>query len=189
MKGVLDMEVQATHIAKRERRFLLNKFPPGLERNAPHLQITDNYLTNTRLRLRKIRVPETRERRWLLTQVLHPVKGDQAQTVKVNMWLSPEEYEVLSVFEGNEVRKNRFNYEHEGRAFTVDLYLGALWGLLIAHTSVEDDAAVDQKLLPVFAVADITNKAMFTGPNLAELTIEEVRRLNNTAVKTNGGNP
>jgi len=44
-----------------------------------------------------------------------PVKGDQAQTVKVNMWLSPEEYEVLSVFEGNEVRKNRFNYEHEGR--------------------------------------------------------------------------
>ncbi len=189
MKGVLDMEVPATHIAKRERRFLLNKFPPGLERNAPHLQITDNYLTNTRLRLRKIRVPETRERRWLLTQVLHPVKGDQAQIVKVNMWLSPEEYEVLSVFEGNEVRKNRFNYEYEGRAFTVDLYLGALWGLLIAHTSVEDDATVDQTFLPVFAVADITNKAMFSGPNLAELTIEEVRRTNNESVTTNGVNP
>jgi len=95
------------------------------------------------------------------------------------MWLTPEEYEVLSVFEGNEVRKNRFNYEHEGQAFTVDLYLGALWGLLIAHMSVDNDAAVDQTLLPEFAVADITNKAMFTGPNLAELTIEEVRRMNN----------
>jgi CYTH domain-containing protein len=186
MKGALDMEVHGTHRLKRERRFLLNEFPPGLERNAPHLQITDNYLTNTRLRLRKIRVPETRERRWLLTQVLHPIEGDQAQSVKVDMWLSPAEYEVLSIFEGNEVRKNRFKYEHEGQAFTVDLYLGALWGLLIAHTSIEGDAAVDQTSLPVFAVADITNKPMFTGPNLAELTIEEVRRMNKKSVKLNG---
>ncbi len=42
---------------ERERRFLLRELPPGLRVSDAHTQITDNYLTGTRLRLRKVRVP------------------------------------------------------------------------------------------------------------------------------------
>jgi CYTH domain-containing protein len=170
---ILEQDVKGT--PKRERRFLMSAFPPGLERNSPHLQLTDNYLTNTRLRLRKIRVPETKERRWLLTQIIHPVPADLSQTIKVNTWLSAQEYEVLSVFEGNETRKNRFAYRHEGRGYTIDLYLGPLWGLLIAKTTLESDPALAPAPMPDFASADITNDLLFNGPKLSELTIQELR--------------
>jgi CYTH domain-containing protein len=172
---ILEQDVKGT--PKRERRFLLNAFPPGLERNSPHLQLTDNYITNTRLRLRKIRVPETKERRWLLTQVIHPAPEDLSQTIKVNTWLSAQEYEVLSIFEGNETRKNRFAYKHEGREYTVDLYLGPLWGLLIAKTTIELDLTSDPAPMPEFAKVEITNEPLFTGPKLADRTIEEIRKI------------
>ena len=41
---------------ERERRYLLQDLPEGLTRVDPHLQITDNYISGTRLRIRKVRV-------------------------------------------------------------------------------------------------------------------------------------
>ena len=41
---------------ERERRYLLQDLPEGLSRADHHLQITDNYITGTRLRLRKVRI-------------------------------------------------------------------------------------------------------------------------------------
>ena len=53
------------------RTFLVDGLPEPLERNSPHLQIFDNYIHQTQLRLRSIRVPETKE--WaLLLQKRYP---------------------------------------------------------------------------------------------------------------------
>jgi CYTH domain-containing protein len=160
---------------KRERRFLLEDFPPGLLRNASHIQIKDNYVTNTRLRLRKIRVPETKARSWSLTQKSCVDNNDLSQTVDSIIWLSPEEYEVLKVFEGNEIRKNRYPYEYNGRTYLIDFYLGALWGLLIAKTELGENESATDITAPDFAVADVTNDPMFSGPRLVDLTIEQIR--------------
>jgi CYTH domain-containing protein len=160
---------------KRERRFLLEDFPPGLPRNASHIQIKDNYVTNTRLRLRKIRVPETKERSWSLTQKCRVDDNELSQTAESVIWLSPEEYEVLRVFEGNEIRKNRYPYEHDGRNYSVDFYLGALWGLLIAKTELSENESTNDFPIPDFAIADVTDDPMFSGPQLVELTIEQIR--------------
>ena len=46
-------------LLERERRYLLQDLPEGLTRASPHVQITDNYITGTRLRLRKVRDPRT----------------------------------------------------------------------------------------------------------------------------------
>jgi len=159
-----------------ERRFLLETFPPGLERNAQHLQITDNYIHNTTLKLRKIRVPHTREKSWSLTQFVLPTDGDSSRIAKVRMQLSPAEYEVLSVFEGNEVRKNRFEYVFEDRVFTVDLYLGPLWGLLLARINENEATSCEHIAIPTFAASEITENPLFSGASLAQLTIEEVRK-------------
>ncbi len=160
---------------ERERRYLLSELPGGLKTADPHTQITDNYLTGTRLRLRKVRDPRANEWTLKLTQKHAPAPPDFSRTLITNMYLSPYEYEVLSVFEGNEIRKNRYPYEHEGRLYSVDVFLGALRGLILAETDFDADDELDSFPLPSFAALDVTNDETFTGARLVELTAEDLR--------------
>jgi CYTH domain-containing protein len=160
---------------ERERRFLLRGLPPGLEPTAEHAQITDNYVTGTRLRLRKSRWVSTNEWTLKLTQKHTPAPPDFSRTLITSLYLNEYEYEVLSVFEGNELRKNRYPYEHEGRRYSVDVFLGVLRGLVLAETDFEEDEEMDAFPLPSFAVADVTREELFTGGRLVYLSAEEVR--------------
>jgi CYTH domain-containing protein len=161
---------------ERERRFVLSELPQGLTRASRHVQIWDNYITGTRLRLRKIRVPETKEYTWKLTQKFAPDASDLSRTLITNIYLSAYEYEVLAVFEGNELRKNRYPFEHAGRRFTIDVFLGPLWGLMLAETEFETDEELRDFVLPSFALAEVTNDEMFTGARLVGITFEEIRQ-------------
>jgi CYTH domain-containing protein len=160
---------------ERERRFLLRELPTGLSVIDEHTQIFDNYITNTRLRLRKVRAPRAREWTWKLTQKFTPAPPDFSRTIITNIYLSQYEYEVFSVFEGNEIRKNRYPFEFEGREYAVDVFLGALRGLILAETSFETDEELDQFEMPSFALFDVSRDEMFTGARLVELTADEIR--------------
>src|ERR1051326_5453444 len=128
---------------ERERRYLLADLPDGLTRVDPHLQLTDNYITGTRL---------------------------------PNPYLNALEAEVLSVFNTNEIRKNRYRFEFEGRQFGVDMFLGDLFGLVLAEVSFETDEELDDFRQPPFAIAEVTNDPVFSGGSLAELTFAEVKK-------------
>jgi CYTH domain-containing protein len=160
---------------ERERRFLLREMPEPLTRASEHVQIWDNYLTGTRLRLRKIRVPQTKKWTMKLTQKFAASPPDFSRTTITNTYLSAYEYEVLSVFEGNEIRKNRYPFEYEGRKYSIDVFLGALWGLILAETDFETDEELASFAVPPFAVADVTNEEMFTGGRLVDSTIDDLR--------------
>jgi CYTH domain-containing protein len=180
MKGIGTGRVKADHSPKyerveRERRYLLAVLPPELEPAAPHAQITDNYVTGTRLRLRKHRWVQTNEWTLKLTQKHTPQPPDFSRTLITSIYLNEYEYEVLSVFEGNELRKNRYPYEHGGRLYSVDVFLGALRGLILAETDFDTDAEMDAFTPPTFAHADVTREEMFTGARLVELTAEALR--------------
>jgi hypothetical protein len=82
-------------LIERERRFLLHELPPPLARNSEHIQIWDNYLEDTRLRLRKIRVPQTNEYRLKLTQKEPLTPGDFSRCHLTNIYLSAREYNRL----------------------------------------------------------------------------------------------
>ena len=161
---------------ERERKFLLQQLPEPLTRAGKHVQIWDNYITNTRLRLRKIRVPETKEYILKLAQKFAPDASDLSRTLITNTYLSPAEYEVLSIFEGNEIRKNRYPYEHEGRAYAIDVFLGALWGLILAETTFETAEEMKDFEPPPFAFMEVTDNEIFTGGNLVNLSFEEIRQ-------------
>src|SRR3954466_12834957 len=81
-------------LIERERKFLLRELPEPLTRAGKHIQIWDNYITNTRLRLRKIRVPETRKYILKLTQKYAPNPSDLSLAVVTDTYLSKAEYEV-----------------------------------------------------------------------------------------------
>jgi len=160
---------------ERERRFLLREVPPGLTLADYHTQIFDNYITGTRLRLRKVRVPSKREWTFKLTQKFAPDPADFSRTLITNLYLTQYEYEVLSVFEANEIRKNRYPYECEGRAYSVDVFLGALHGLVLAETDFETDEDLNAFSPPPFATLDVTKDELFTGGKLVHLTSNEIR--------------
>jgi CYTH domain-containing protein len=160
---------------ERERRFLLREMPEPLTRASQHVQIWDNYITGTRLRLRKIRTPQTKKWTMKLTQKFAPESPDFSRTVITNTYLSAYEYEVLSVFEGNEIRKNRYPFEYEGRRYAIDVFLGALWGLILAETDFETDEEMRAFTPPPFVAMEVTGNETFTGGKLVDLTIDELR--------------
>ena len=161
---------------ERERRYLLADLPQGLTRADPHLQITDNYITGTRLRLRKVRDPRTNK--WVVkfTQKFAPNPEDLSRTIITNTYLNALEAETLSVFNANEIRKNRYRFEFEGREFGIDMFLGDLFGLVLAEVSFEKDEELDRFPQPPFAIADVTDDPVFAGGSLCELTFAEVRQ-------------
>lgn len=160
---------------ERERRYLLEDLPEGLTRAEHHLQITDNYITGTRLRIRKVRDPRTNK--WVVkfTQKFAPNPSDLSRTVITNLYLNATEAETLSIFEANEIRKNRYYFEFEGRRFSIDMFLGDLFGLVLAETGFETDDELDRFPAPPFAIADVTNNQMFSGGKLSELKYEDVK--------------
>lgn len=160
---------------ERERRFLLRDLPEGLTRADPHLQITDNYITGTRLRIRKVRDPRTNKWTVKFTQKIAPNPDDLSRTIITNTYLNALEAETLSVFNANEIRKNRYYFDYEGRKFSVDMFLGDLFGLVLAEVGFETDEDLDSFPPPPFALADVTNNPLFTGGRLCELTFSEVR--------------
>ena len=180
MKGIGTGRLRTDHSPKyerveRERRYLLRGLPEGLEPTAPHAQITDNYLAGTRLRLRKHRWVPTNEWVLKLTQKHTPAPPDFSRTLITSIFLNEYEYEVLSVFEADELRKNRYPFEHEGRTYSVDVFLGPLRGLVLAETDFDADEEMDAFPAPPFAHLDVTREELFTGGRLVHLTAEELR--------------
>lgn len=160
---------------ERERRYLLRDLPEGLVRADHHLQITDNYITGTRLRIRKVRDPKTNK--WVVkfTQKFAPDPNDLSRTIITNTYLNAIEAETLSIFNANEIRKNRYKFEYSGRQFSIDMFLGDLFGLVLAEVSFETDEDLDTFTRPSFALADVTNHESFSGGRLCELTFAEVQ--------------
>lgn len=161
---------------ERERRYLLRDLPEGMTRADPHLQITDNYMTGSRLRLRKVREPRTNKWTIKFTQKFAPNPDDLSRTVITNTYLNALEAEVLSsLFNSNEIRKNRYPFEFDGREFAIDMFLGDLFGLVLAEVSFETDEELDNFPPPPFALADVTNEPLFSGGKLCDLTFSDVR--------------
>ena len=161
---------------ERERRYLLRDLPEGITRVDPHLQITDNYMTGSRLRLRKVREPRTNKWTAKLTQKFAPDPHDLSRTIITNTYLNALEAETFStLFNSNEIRKNRYHFEFQGRQFSADMFLGDLFGLVLAEVSFETDEELDNFPIPAFAIADVTNEPLFSGGRLCELTFSDVR--------------
>jgi CYTH domain-containing protein len=160
---------------ERERRYLLQDLPEGLTRADPHLQITDNYISGTRLRIRKVRDPRSNKWTVKFTQKFAPDPADFSHTIITNIYLNALEAETLAMFDANEIRKNRYSFEFEGHRFSVDMFLGDLFGLVLAEVSFETDDELERFAPPSFAIAEVTNNKLFTGGELCQLTFSDIR--------------
>ena len=77
----------------------------------------------------QVRDPRTNKWTVKFTQKFAPNPEDLSRTIITNIYLNAQEAETLAIFEANEIRKNRYPFEFEGRKFSVDMFLGELFGL------------------------------------------------------------
>ena len=160
---------------ERERRYLLKDLPEGMTRADDHLQITDNYITGTRLRIRKVREPRTNKWTVKFTQKFCPNPNDLSRAVITSIYLSATEADTLAMFNANEIRKNRYYLDYEGKKFSVDMFLGDLFGLVLAEVGFDTDEELESFPMPSFAIADVTDIEHFSGGKLCESTFADVR--------------
>ena len=164
-----------TNRTEMHRSFLVEGLPQPLTRASAHIQLFDNYIPETRLRLRSVRDPETASWTRILQQHF-PAREDNLSCFKVSeIYLNDAEYAHFEIFEGTEIRKNRYFHEFDGRTFAFDVFLGKLWGLNIARVEFAAERDLEQFEPPAFAVLEITNDPFFLGEILVTKTFDEVR--------------
>ena len=176
-----------TYQTELRRLFLVKELPAPLTRASRHLQIFDNYIENTRLRLRSIRRPETKEWTWILEQHFPRDTKDLSVWNISQIYLNETEHAVFELFEGrevsrneraetNEIRKNRYFYDYDNARIEMDVYLGALWGLNTAKIVFENTEELRGFELPPTAIAEVTNDEFFLGENLIGKTFADVQK-------------
>lgn len=173
-----------TYRIESRRVFLIESLPAPLTRASRHLQIFDNYIEHTRLRLRTARDPETKQWTWILQQ-REPL-ADLSQCSVAEIYLNEAEHAVFEIFEGrevrknervetNEIRKNRYFYEYENRKIEIDVFLGDLWGLILAKAYFESQSEMESFSPLPEAVLEVTRNEFFVGGNLVGKTFIDVQ--------------
>lgn len=157
------------------RLFLVEGLPEPLTAASSHLQIFDNYIENTRIRLRQIRDPYSNK--W--TRVLQkrfPVIDEHGTVTKLaEIYLDDAEYAAFERFEGREIRKNRYFHEIDLVSVAFDIFLGPLFGLTTARVDFETKEALENYFPPPFFIFEVSNDPFFAGENLVAKTFTEVR--------------
>lgn len=168
------------------RVFLLQNLPEPLTRASEHLQFFDNFIENTRLVLRSIRAPHTKEWTWILEQ-REPVKADDLSVWRISeIYLNETEHQAFEQFEGREVQKNervetnelRFNryfYDESETKYEIDVFLNPIWGLTLATVYFDSEAEMHDFTSPIFALAEVTQNEFFIEKNLIGKTFADVQ--------------
>lgn len=157
------------------RTFLVNGLPGQITTRDSHLQIFDNYVEDTRLRIRRIRNPETNLWVRVLEQRLLVNLEKPSQRSIVQVYLDESEYEVLKKLHGSEIRKNRYLFKPDDKVFKIDVYLGKLRGLNIATAEFDAEKAMHTLEYPDFAIKEVSNDRFFLGENLIEKEFADVQ--------------
>lgn len=153
-----------------ERRFLLDNLPSGLNTESIHHRIKDNYIPDTRLRLRRVESPSGEVIALKLGQKYRAPHQQAYQSVMTNIYLNADEYRILAQLGGRFVTKRRYPYIYSGELFSIDIFEGNLKGLILMEIEKPTDQEILSLQVPEFALREVTDDPFFSGWELAKLT-------------------
>lgn len=165
------MTIPKYAVLENERRFLVAK-TPDLAGAAVRL-IEDFYIDGARLRLRTVTHFDGHAPEYKFCKK-YP-SDDPASGAIVNIYLTAEEHAVLARLPGRPVRKRRYRTAWGGRGYGVDVFEGALAGLVLCEAEAATPEAIRALAFPPWATREVTGDVFFTGGNLAGLNAEELK--------------
>jgi CYTH domain-containing protein len=149
---------------ERERRFLVapTGLPPLSEAFARY---EDLYLTGTRVRLRRMtEQPEGR----VLHKLTQKLEAEDPRVRRITtFYLSEAEHRVFDALPGARLAKRRHRAASGGLDWGVDVFEGALAGLVLAEREFDSDADLHAAAPPAFAALEVTDDRAFSGGALA----------------------
>ncbi|NTW30858.1 MAG: hypothetical protein HGA33_06255 [Candidatus Moranbacteria bacterium] len=154
-----------------ERTYLAKRLPEGLY-ECPSREMLDIYLpVSSRhpvLRLRK-----NGDQLEMTKKTI--VEGtDSSRMEEQTIKLSDEEYAALAGIGGKRVGKTRYLYEIDGHTAEVDVFDGALSGLILVDFEFETEAEKDAFLMPEFCLAEVTQEESIAGGFLAGKSYDDI---------------
>lgn len=156
---------------ERERRFLLASFPRDVTPVATR-HIVDRYLDGTRVRVRAMR-GEDGSTVYKLTQKIPALGSDAQQGWITNIYLDEAEYSVFAQLPAATLTKTRYSVP----PFGIDVFAGALEGLVLAEVEFDTPLAAGESLAPSYALREVSTDERFTGGYLVRLSHEKLRVL------------
>lgn len=156
---------------ENERRFLVDRCPDLSQHD--YRTIEDLYVTGGRLRARAITFSDARPPAFKFCKK-YPSASTTSQPI-VNIYLTAEEYELLSQLPGNRVRKRRYRREFEGMVYSIDVFEGALSGLILSEVEAGSAETLMALAPPPWSSLEITDDTFFHGGTLAGIGAVELQ--------------
>ena len=163
-----DPPLKYAHV-ERERRWLVD--PTGALPDADDvLEISDRYVTGSRLRLREVRNPDGS----VVRKLGHKVRlGTGPEEVAcTSLYLDEEEWALLAALPADELHKQRRRLRVDGRVVALDLFGGHCTGLVLVE--IDGSPALTPTDAGVAVVAEVTNDERLTGGGLARASRQQV---------------
>jgi CYTH domain-containing protein len=152
-----------------ERRFLLDRFP-GQAVVTRVRRIEDRYIEGTTLRLRQQR-DEDGQMAFKLTQKLADKTAGARQGLITSMYLTATDFGVLAALPAKVLTKAR----HSVPPFGIDVFDGALSGLVLAEAEFHSAVEVATLALPSFIGPEVSDDPRFTGGSLVAVSREDLK--------------
>ena len=159
-----------------ERRFLVHDLPEEIRASGYRWRISDRYIPETRLRLRRMESRRGAEVLYKLSQKFSDQLEASRKTTITNLYLNEGEYNCLQTLAGNEVLKDRYLFEYKKHRFGIDVFAGRHAGLILAEVEAATEIDLDDIPIPSFLVREVTEEPFFTGGKLAEASQAELRK-------------
>jgi hypothetical protein len=148
---------------ERERRWLCAGMPDVAVVSAD--AITDLYIDGSRLRLRAARPLDGGP---VMRRLGRKGDVDASHRLITSIYLSEAEFALLAGLPGRRIEKVRHRLAPiDGRTFGVDVFAGALEGLVLAEKEFESDAEMAACPHPPFALREVTDDLRYAGGWLA----------------------
>ena len=154
---------------ERERRFLVRRFPAEA-RIVRKRRIVDRYIEGTSLRLRELADDGGTPLYKLTQKVAHPGSGAQQGWI-TTIALTKHEFDLLAQLPARVLRKTRYSLP----PFGIDVFEGALDGLLLAEAEFETAAEADALVIPSFVSAEVSADDRLTGGRLVSASSQDLR--------------
>ena len=135
-------------------------------------RITDYYIENTRLRLREQTEAE-KQTVFKLTQKLEEETGTARQGLVTTIYVTLEEFSVLTKLPARILKKTRFSV----LPFGIDVFDGELSGLVLAEAEFNSAREAAALALPSFVVQEVTHDHRFTGGSLVTASRHDLQQL------------
>lgn len=151
-------------IVELEKTYLAKYIPSGLE-VCRSKEIIDIYIpgssSHPTLRLRKI------ADNFEMTKKEPVDENDPAYQIEQTIVLTETEFNEIAKLDGKKLHKIRYLYPCNGGTAEVDVFQGALSGLVVVDFEFDGRAEMDSFKMPDFCLADVTEDLFIAGFKLS----------------------